>query len=174
MTCLFGGAFDPVHEGHLAIARAAKDQAGVDRVIFIPSGNPPHKPLRTPFEHRAAMLRLVVEEVSEVERGVERGYTFETLQHFPEPRLFLIGADAFAEVRTWYRWREVLAMTEFLVASRPGHIYEIPDGARVRRLDTVELPDSSSTIREKLRRGERPEELPQPVYDYIRRHGLYR
>jgi nicotinate-nucleotide adenylyltransferase len=176
VTALFGGAFDPVHLGHLEIAEAARLQFGLERVIFVPSGNPPHKPMRTPFEDRVAMLHQACRscEISEIENTSEPTYTYNTLPHFPEPRAFLIGADAFAEIETWYRWRDVIRMTEFLVVSRPGHLYRIPEGARVRRLDSMSVPYSSSAIRAMLSRGERPDGLPEGVYDYIRSRGLYR
>ncbi|MDX2178129.1 MAG: nicotinate (nicotinamide) nucleotide adenylyltransferase [Bryobacteraceae bacterium] len=170
---LFGGAFDPVHAGHLAVAEAARARFHLDRVIFVPSGNPPHKPLDTPFADRVAMLRLVAEHVSEAERGGARSYTYDMLQHFDPPRLFLIGADAFSEIESWYRWRDVIAMTEFIVASRPGHGYDVPAGAVVHRLETLAFTESSSAIRTALAAGLHPPELPQPVYDYIRSRGLY-
>lgn len=177
MTGLFGGAFDPIHDAHLTVAREARDRIGLDRIVFIPSGIPPHKSLRAPFEHRLAMVRLACEEfgfeVSDCEGGSERSYTFDTLQHFPAPRAFIIGADAFSEVETWYRWRDVLKMTEFIVVSRPGHNYDIPAGAKVRRLETLALPVSSSEIRAALARGERPADLPETVFRYIRQHKLY-
>jgi nicotinate-nucleotide adenylyltransferase len=176
VTALFGGAFDPVHLGHLEIAAAARRQFALDGVIFVPSGNPPHKPVRTAFAHRVAMLRLACPacEISEIEDTPEPTYTFDTLQRFPEPRAFLIGADAFAEIESWYRWRDVVRMTEFLVVSRPGHAYRVPEGARVRRLDSVAAPYSSSAIREALAQGRRPEGLPDAVYEYIQSQGLYR
>ena len=176
MTALFGGAFDPIHVGHLAIIGEVR-QLGFDRVVLVPSRNPPHKPMQTPFAHRVAMARLVADEVSEIESSGPPGipsYTFDTLQHFPAPRAFVIGADAFAEIESWYRWRDVLALTEFIVVSRPGHQYAVPPGARVRRLDSLALDVSSSTLRARLAQGERPRELPEPVLDYIDRHGLYR
>lgn len=175
MTALFGGAFDPVHAGHLEIAEAARRQFSLDRVIFLPSGNPPHKPMRTAFAERVAMLRLAspLAEISEIENTSAPTYTFHTLPHFPEPRAFLIGADAFAEIESWYRWRDVVRLTEFLVVSRPGHEYSIPEGVRIRRLDTVSVPYSSSAIRAALARGERPDGLPDAVYGYIQSRGLY-
>lgn len=177
MTTLFGGAFDPIHEAHLEVAREARGRFGLERIVFVPSGVPPHKSLRAPFEHRLAMTRLACEgtgfEVSDCEGGRARSYTFDTLQHFDAPRAFIIGADAFSEVETWYRWREVLEMTEFIVVSRPGHAYDVPAGARVRRLETLDLPVSSSGIRTALARGERPPHLPDVVFDYVRRHKLY-
>jgi nicotinate-nucleotide adenylyltransferase len=76
-------------------------------------------------------------------------------------------------VETWYRWQDVLKMTEFIVVSRPGHDYDIPAGAKVRRLETLALPVSSSEIRATLARGERPADLPETVFQYIRQHRLY-
>src|SRR5581483_9309339 len=76
---------------------------------------------------------------------------------------FLIGADAFAEIETWRRWREVIRAVTFIVASRPGHAYHVPDGASVERLETVDLPYSSSAIRQDLAAGKRPPEVPDPV-----------
>jgi nicotinate-nucleotide adenylyltransferase len=87
---------------------------------------------------------------------------------------FVIGSDAFAEIRSWYQWETVVRETEFIVVSRPGHTYSIPTGARVHRLETVALPVSSSETRQALARGETPEELLPSVADYIRQHGLYR
>ncbi len=173
MTALFGGAFDPIHQGHLAIIEEIR-RLGYDRVVLVPSGNPPHKPMRTPFAHRVAMARLVADDVSEIESGGGPSYSFDTLRQFPEPRAFVIGADAFAEIESWYRWRDVVLLTEFIVVSRPGHQYAVPAGARVRRLDSLSLDISSSKIRAQLARGEAPAELPGPVLKYIQQHGLYR
>ena len=86
---------------------------------------------------------------------------------------FLIGGDAFAEIETWRRWREVVGSVTFIVANRPGHEYEVPQGASMERLETVDLPYSSSAIRRALGAGERPSEVPEPVLDYIYKHGLY-
>jgi nicotinate-nucleotide adenylyltransferase len=86
---------------------------------------------------------------------------------------FVIGSDAFAEIRSWYRWEDVVRETEFIVVSRPGHTYSIPPGARVHRLETVALPVSSSETRQSLARGETPGELPETVATYIRNHALY-
>ena len=87
---------------------------------------------------------------------------------------FLIGADAFAEIGTWHRWREVVASVEFIVVSRPGRVYKVPEGARVHRLEGVDLPVSSSGIRRKLAEGDEQVDVPPAVLAYIREHGLYR
>jgi nicotinate-nucleotide adenylyltransferase len=86
---------------------------------------------------------------------------------------FIIGADAFAEIATWHRWQDVLSAVEFIVAARPGHQILSPPGARVHRLETLELPVSSSEIRDSLARGQMPPELPPAVAEYIHAHGLY-
>lgn len=185
MTVLFGGAFDPIHNAHLTVAREVAHLTGVLPTL-IPSGQPPHKTLAASYEHRLAMTRLAAEidgfPVSDCERTPSQpklpnysrhSYSYDTLLHFAEPRAFVIGADAFAEIETWHRWRDVVSMTEFIVVSRPGRTYNVPAGATVRRLDTLALEVSSSAIREALGRGEQPEALPAAVYRYIREHGLY-
>jgi nicotinate-nucleotide adenylyltransferase len=118
-------------------------------------------------------------EASEFECGSERSYSIHTIERLrarmdPGDRLlFIIGADAFDEIRTWHRWRDVIATVEFIVVSRPGHLYAVPDGAVVHSLASVQMPVSSSLIREKLTLCEKPEELPSAVFDYICRNRLY-
>ena len=87
---------------------------------------------------------------------------------------FLIGADAFAEIQTWRRWPDVIRAVEFIVVSRPGHRYAVPEGARVYRLESVDLPVSSSEIRRRLACGDDRVEVPAAVLAYIRARGLYR
>jgi nicotinate-nucleotide adenylyltransferase len=137
---LFGGTFDPVHNGHLAVGRVALRQLGLDRLYFIPAALPPHKSGRliTPFARRVAMLRLAIEDeprfaVSEIE-GQRRGpsYTIDTLAQFRQEFgplaefFFLIGLDAFAEITTWNRYGELLDLAAFVVIDRPS-----PGGQRV-------------------------------------------
>ncbi len=180
---IFGGTFDPIHIAHLKVAREAADAFALDRVLFIPAGNPPHKPGQTTesFEHRYRMVELACAEdprfePSRIEEGPGPSYSILTIEKLrardPEP-YFLIGADAFAEIDKWKRWREVVAQVRFIVVTRPGHEYTVPEGARVERLDTVLLPDSSSEIRRKLAAGEMPADLPPAVARYIAAHGLY-
>ena|SRR5436305_5198501 len=93
-----------------------------------------------------------------------------------EPRdelFFIIGADAFAEIQTWHRWRDVAAAVRFLVVSRPNSVYTPPREVAYDRLDTLQLEISSSGIRRALEAGERPAALEPGVLDYIRQHGLY-
>jgi nicotinate-nucleotide adenylyltransferase len=183
---IFGGTFDPVHNAHLVVAREAADALALDRVLFVPAKNPPHKlgEHHAPYEDRLQMVDLACTtdarfETSRLEDRAGRSYSFDTVQLArnqcpPDTRLFfLIGADAFAEIRSWHRWQELLGIVEFIVVSRPRRGFEVPEGARVHRLDTLELPISSSGIRACLARGEFDVPVPDVVREYIRDHGLY-
>lgn len=144
---LFGGTFDPVHKGHLALARAALERCKLHRVLFVPANVPPHKqkqPL-TPFVHRFAMLALATaderafvpslleapEDATPIrgEKGKQRrpNYTIDTVRRLKQSfkasdRLFLlIGMDAFAEIAKWYQAEALLGESEFIVAGRPGY-----------------------------------------------------
>ena len=182
---LFGGTFDPIHSAHITVARAAADHFALDRVLLIPNAIPPHKQrqIGAAYEHRLAMTAAAASvdarlEASDLERGNETSYSILTIERvratWPAAQLFfLIGADAFSEIETWRRWREVIAQVEFIVLSRPGYDYDVPEGAKVHRLDTLQLDVSSTSIRRALAAGEIPESLPEAVSQYIRDNGLY-
>src|SRR5262249_19745329 len=89
------------------------------------------------------------------------------------PLCFLIGADAFADIRQWHRWEDLIRLLEFIVVTRPGAHYEIPPGARVHELTGIELRVSSSDVRDQLADTGGSISLPQAVLAYIRRHDLY-
>jgi nicotinate-nucleotide adenylyltransferase len=183
--CIFGGTFDPIHNAHLAIARQALERFGLDYVLFIPAGNPPHKTgvTRTAFEHRARMVELACLteprfRVSRMEEGNERSYSIYTVErlqkmHPTDAIYFLIGADAFAEIETWHRWRELIGLVKFIVVTRPGATYDVPNGANVHALDGMNLAVSSSAIRQALARGETTADVPAGTLNYAREHGLY-
>jgi nicotinate-nucleotide adenylyltransferase len=183
---IFGGTFDPVHCAHLAVAREAARVFGLSRVLFIPASRPPHKCGATVagYEDRYRMVELACQgeplfEASRLEAGQEQSYSIDTIERVlptlaPGDELFfLIGSDAFAEVGTWHRWRDVVTRVRFIVVSRPGHDYTTPPGARVKRLDSVGLRVSSSSVRAALAAGGSPAELPPAVLQYIRERGLY-
>ncbi len=182
---LYGGSFDPIHNGHLAVARAAAARFRLDRVLFIPAARPPHKPAcHAPYEDRCRMVELALAgdsrfELSRLEEGEGRSYSIDTIEKVrarmapPDELFFLIGADAFAEIGSWRRSSDVARAVVFLVVSRPGHVYDIPPETRVERLDTLDVPVSSSEIRRKLAAGELVLDVPAPVLGYIARHGLY-
>lgn len=187
---LFGGTFDPPHLGHLAIAEHARQQLRLDRVLFMPSGRPPHKRDRalSPAADRLAMTRLAARgnpgfAVSAWEaRGDGASYTVDTLRALaarrPGARLvLLIGEDSLEEFATWREPEAIRALAELAVAPR--------DGGRPRRsrrpargvvhLDAPRLDVSSSAIRAALRAGRSARYLvPDPVLAYIERRGLYR
>ena len=181
---IFGGTFDPIHHAHLVVAREAADAFSLDQVLFIPAANPPHKEAGTPYEHRYKMVELACTEdprfvPSRLEQDPRKSYSIHAIERVKSISgvtgdvFFVIGADAFAEIQSWFRWQDVVRQAEFIVVTRPGHNYESPPGARVHRLETVALPVSSSEIRAALARGETPAELPKAVLDYIRANGLY-
>ena len=179
---IFGGTFDPVHSAHLEMARRAADQYRLDRVLFIPAGNPPHKRADASFEHRYRMVELACAAdprfvASRLEEGAGQSYSIDTIERVMAANtgalFFIIGSDAFAEIQTWRRWEDLIRAVEFIVVARPGHEISGPPGARVHRLESAELPVSSSDIRDALARGESPAELPPAIADYIRAQRLY-
>ena len=130
---VLGGTFDPLHEGHLAAGRAAMAALALDRLIFVASNTPPHRPDRPRASgyHRLEMVKLGVTDTpgwSASDLELSRGgasYTFDTLSalHTLESTsqfFFITGADAFAEVATWRRYPEVLDLAHFVVIARPG------------------------------------------------------
>jgi len=183
---LFGGTFDPIHNAHLSLARLAAGRFHLDRVLFVPAFHPPHKAGAThaPYEDRVRMAELACRdqprfEVSRLEEGTAHSYSIDTIEKLRaglaagDELYFLIGADAFAEIRTWHRWQDVARSVCFLVVSRPGHVYDVPPGVGLHRLDTLDLPVSSSRVRRALCAGQRPAEVPQCVLEYVLAHGLY-
>lgn len=145
---IFGGTFDPVHLGHLAVARAATEKFGLDAVYFVPAYIPPHK-LKQPitsFGHRYTMVALatagdprfvpsLLESPDVIQRsGAEASYSVDTVRRVKErlkksDRLyFLIGMDAFADIAKWYKADELLRECPFIVANRPG--YSLADVAK--------------------------------------------
>jgi nicotinate-nucleotide adenylyltransferase len=132
---VLGGTFDPVHNGHVEVAIAARRVLGLARVVLLPSRIPPHRaaqPAATAF-HRFAMTAMAVSgvdglEASDLELSAPgTSYTSSTLERLhasglePAQIFFITGADAFAEIATWHRYPEVLDMAHFVVVSRPGH-----------------------------------------------------
>lgn len=164
---LFGGTFDPVHRGHLAIARAAAAKFDLDVVYFVPADVPPHKGNRnlTEFQHRFAMLALATAEeerfvpsLLEANSG-QPNYSIRTVRrlkstlHKSDTLYFLIGIDAFMEISTWKQPVQLLAECDFIVASRPGHALAdlaeaLPEGVRPSGavLQTLKRQQASGTI----------------------------
>ena len=184
--CLFGGTFDPIHSAHLRIAEAALRRFQLDTILFVPAGTPPHKAgvVVTPYEDRLRMVELACKpypmfEVSRLEASEGPSYTIDTVRRFgllvsQDDRLFfLIGADAFDDLESWKEWRKLVQLVEFIVVTRPGGNYQIPEGAKVQPLEGIELPVSSSSIRARLAVEAPTPELPPMVRAYIEEHRLY-
>jgi nicotinate-nucleotide adenylyltransferase len=186
---IVGGIFDPVHNGHLAIAALARDYFGLTKVLFIPSGRPPHKSRVTaPAADRLAMLRLAVrnEPAFAVWDGELRrkgiSYTFDTLRKLTEefagrPVYFIVGSDNLQEITTWRRWRDVLAMVTLCVAHRPGYPLKVPQplaGTRIRIFPSPEWGVSATMVRQYLAQGCSCRHLlPEAVAEYISKRKLY-
>lgn len=198
---LFGGSFDPIHAGHLAPVIEACERLGLDRVIYLPTARPPHKPKRhfAPAWARYAMVELALLDedrlyASPHELTLGRpAYTVETVEAFrrcwPQVALhLLIGSDSFAEFSSWRRWEELVDAVRLVVLARPGwEVERVVGGLPAelsRRVEAGEVDfvvhrpvDVSATgIRELFARGEEPPPgaLPAPVLDYIRKYRLYR
>ncbi|MFM7341529.1 MAG: nicotinate (nicotinamide) nucleotide adenylyltransferase, partial [Betaproteobacteria bacterium] len=157
---LLGGAFDPPHQAHVALARAALDQLELDELRIIPTGQAWHKSRSlTPGAHRLAMARLAFAGLPGVlvdDREIARGgptYTIDTLQalHLEQPQaeLYLvIGGDQWAAFTTWRRWREVAQRAHVCVVDRPDLAQGGPDDVPVRHLSLSPMAISATALRE--------------------------
>ena len=192
---LMGGSFNPIHCGHVALARAALESGRVERVLFLPTGNPPHKKegLADKFD-RLRMVELAVEHEAGLAGCRDQSdrdgviYTVDTLaalkRKMPDCTLtYLIGADTLRALGTWRRVETVIERCKFLVMMREGETREevirlaglwTQRGAQIDFLDARKMDISSTQIREQIQKGLPFERLvPQAVADYIHEHGLY-
>ena len=189
---LMGGTFDPIHDAHLEMAKAAKEQFALDRILFMTGGNPPHKHTQTDAKIRHHMVKLAlagqedfVPRADEVDSS-EPSYTSVTLkklnQQYPENTVyFIIGGDSLRDFFTWHEPEEILRRCVLLVYPRSGYPTQADLDAFCRRhqarasiLRLSEAVISSTEIRQKLAAGEPTEKfLPPPVWEYIRRVRLY-
>jgi len=189
---VFGGAFDPPHQAHLALARAAVAQLGLDELRLLPTGQAWHKsrPL-SPAEHRLAMCRLAFADQPAVvidQRELRRqgpSYTLDTLQELaaeqPGSEFFLLmGGDQWADFRRWHRWAEIAAQAHLCVFARPGAAEPLPQAGLPppRVLDLPAMDLSATGVREGLASGRLPAAelallVPQAVARYISAHCLY-
>ena len=190
---VMGGTFDPIHHGHLVAAEEARWQFDLERVVFVPTGRPWQKPVGvSPAEDRYRMTVLATASnpafaVSRLEVDHQGPtYTVDTLRRLraAQPagtRLFFItGADAVLQILTWKEPDQVLALAEFIAATRPGFdldrlIGQVPGAAgRVHRMEIPALAISSSDLRTRVARGAPIQYLvPDGVARYIHDHALY-
>ena len=196
---LFGGTFDPIHNGHLHIARAFADELNLDTVVFLPAGDPYHKDhtAQASAKHRLEMTelavatddRFAVSDCDIVREGAT--YTFDTVQifrqQFPSAQLWwLMGMDSLMQLHRWKKWQTLVKQVNIAVAAREGdslaqapkELHEwlgraLADGSL--RLLKAPLSNISSTeIRGRLKKGLAVDDmLDNRVFRYISQHGLY-
>ena len=191
---LYGGTFDPVHLGHVEIARRVLELFEIEKVLFVPAQVAPHKIGRRVTEpiHRYAMLALATQNdprlsISTFELDApDRRYTVNTVEHFQRVMgssaelFFIMGADSWSEISTWREWERLLRIVNHIVVTRPGYEVDktLPSrAARVFFTDAV-MKDVSATNIRRLVAAARFDELaqlvPEPVAEYIRKYELYR
>ena len=209
---IFGGTFDPVHFGHLRLAEEAIGQLGLNGVRWIPAGQPPHRgtPEVTARQRLEMVLRSTEKNArfsvdpAEVEADAP-SYTVHTLERLRtelgagQSLVLLVGADAFAGLSTWHRWRDIFSLAHIAISHRPGFpvevgslphelatefndrrlldtsgLREMPAGG-VATFAMTQLAISATQIRKLLANGLSARYLlPDTVLDYIDRHSLYR
>ena len=209
LQVFYGGTFDPIHDGHLAIACAARDACDAD-IRLLPAADPPHRPPPgAQAGDRAAMVALAIQGVSRLIldlRELERSgpsWTIDTLHALraalgaQAPVAWLVGADSFLGLTSWKRWRELLELSHFIVAQRPGSLLEgglptdlnaavagrwVEDAAalrtsaagRILRLHQPLQAHSATDLRQRIAAGASWRGLvPPAVADYIAEHRLY-
>ena len=197
---LFGGSFDPVHSGHLEVAKASLQKLCAEKVIFIPANRSPHKSYNTfaSAKDRYEMIRIAVKNEAsflvddcEIVRP-QPSYTLDTIKHFKKQYsedtelLFLIGADTIADLDKWYKIDELLKLCRLCTMYRGG--FEKPDFSVLKNVftdddidrlqnDIIETPMlniSSTDIRKTISEGKTINDIvPNEVVEYIRKNGLY-
>ncbi|MGH2996402.1 MAG: nicotinate-nicotinamide nucleotide adenylyltransferase [Gaiellaceae bacterium] len=185
MTGLLGGAFDPPHNGHLALAEAAIPHFRLERLLVLVVAEPGHKAVEVPFEDRYELASLAFRDVPRTEVVRERhAYTVDAVRDgsFGDA-IFLVGADEFADFLSWKDPNGVLEHVRLGVATRPGHGRERLDGVldalerpgRVVFFEIPAVPVASSEIRAHVARGEPIGDLVPPAVEaLIADRGLYR
>ena len=194
---LLGGTFDPIHWGHLIMAEEARQQARLDRVLFLPAGEPPHKVGQaiTPIAHRLQMVQLAIASHPafalsrlDVDRPGPH-YSVDMVRLFLKQApagtevFFLVGADSLEDMPTWKDPAGLLDLCRVLAMSRPGHELDLERLAQVLpavrgRVQVLQMPligISGTDIRRRVREGRSIRYLvPEEVRQYILAHGLYR
>ena len=194
---IFGGTFNPIHFGHLMICEYLKEELGLDKVIFIPTGNPPHKSLDVSAIDRYNMVKLAISsnpdfEISDIETNrVNLSYTVDTIIELKkiyknQKVFFLIGLDTLFQLKTWRKIEELSREIEFVVALRPKYI-DIDEinrelkflrenyGTIVEIIHTPLYEISSTELRTRIRDEKSVRYLiPNNVVNYIKESGFYK
>jgi nicotinate-nucleotide adenylyltransferase len=186
---LFGGSFDPVHNGHLKIASLARRQFKLDKIYFIPAFSPPHKRHRklTAFKHRLKMLSLALKDhpdlkISYYEINQKKvTYTYQTVGYYKKlfpgtDFYFIFGSDSLRDFGTWKKKAYLLKNCRFIVGKRPGVKFSVDKKVAkcFRFISRSISPVSSSEVRQRVKNGLSITNLvPKDVEEYIYKNGLY-
>jgi nicotinate-nucleotide adenylyltransferase len=183
-TGILGGVFDPPHDGHVALARAALDELGLSRLLILVVADPGHKATHASAEARFELARVAFADDARIEVELDaHPRTVDSLEArgLDDP-VFVIGADELVDFHTWKRPERILELARLAVAMRPGvpdvHVREaharLPAPDRVSFFVFEPVPVSSTLVRERIARGEPVDDLvPARVGDAVRRLGLY-
>lgn len=194
---IMGGTFDPIHNGHLALGKAALTQYFLDQVWFMPNGNPPHKDkIAASIAARCKMTELAVKDIKEFRLELYEAdqktvsYTYKTLEHFHETRksdkfYFIVGADSLFMIESWVKPERIFSACTLLAACRdevstPEKMHVQIEylkknyGAEIRILKAPLMPVSSHELREWIRSGKDfSDYIPDGAAEYIKKEGLY-
>ena len=174
MIGLFGGAFDPPHNGHVALLRGAREKLGIDDVLIVVAAYPGHKEAETPAAIRVELARAAFPGDELILDDHAR--TVDMLRDHPEwyGATFLLGADEYASFSRWKEPEEVLRLVRVAVGTRPGFPLPAQDDGRVTFFEIDPVPVSSTELRERLEAGEDCSDVvPSAVWEMIERGGLY-
>ncbi|PIU83212.1 MAG: nicotinate (nicotinamide) nucleotide adenylyltransferase [Elusimicrobia bacterium CG06_land_8_20_14_3_00_38_11] len=181
---IFGGSFDPVHNGHIEIAKKALRQLRLDVLYFVPAFLPPHKTRKlTNVVYRKRMLRLAVKnypkfKISDFEIKRKKIYTYQTLKYFRKKyksaELYLIiGSDSAMDLKNWINVEEIKRLSKIVFAERKG--YKVKIKKDLLKLEGIIKDTSSTDIREKIKKYFSIKKLVPPVVEkYIKKNGLYK
>jgi nicotinate-nucleotide adenylyltransferase len=189
-TALFGGTFNPIHNGHLIVAEHMRSALSIDTVMFIPSYITPHKQAGEEIvsEHRLEMVRLATHgsahfRCSDIEINKnEISYTIDTVEELmlrnPNDTMYLIiGMDNYLTFHHWKNPNEILSKIRVVVMNRPHHQKQLNEAIGTKNIIFIDVPNidiSSTEIRKRVQEGKSVSQMvPPAVDDYIRNNGLY-
>lgn len=182
---IFGGTFDPIHNGHLHLIKSILDLERFERLVIVPAGDPWQKETEASSKQRLEMLELAIAgvgvEISNCELNrVGPSYAIDTVKElrdeFPAERYtWVLGSDAFAKIETWHKIEELVELVDFLVVVRPGSSSPTPSlKMRFEIIELGALDISATAIRKKVATRQSVAELvPDQVWQYIKANGLY-
>lgn len=185
---ILGGTFDPVHNGHIEVGQIVLKNFKIDKIIFLPNGNPPHKKNVLPYKNRIDMIKLAIKnlkkfELSTIESEVSRiHYTIETIIKykilFPENEIyFIIGGDSFETFHSWKYYKRILEIAQLIVVTRPNYTLRndiIEYSEKIHFIKNLNVDIESSKVRELIKKGlDTKKFLNKDVKKYILKNNLY-